>query len=118
MITEQEISTKLDELISLVSEGKPMEAFAKFYHPDLEKADLDGIVHKGKQENERIGFELLSKVKHVRDFTAVGKVIKGNRSFLVWSLDFDHADQGKIAVTQVAIQDWKDGLIVRERFIA
>ena len=117
-MTEQEISKKLDELIALVADAKPMDAFAKFYHPDLEKSDLDGVVHKGKKENEKIGYELLSKVKHIRDFTAVGKVIKGNRSFLVWSLDFDHADNGKVEVTQVAIQDWKDGLIVRERFIA
>lgn len=117
-MTEQEISSKLDELIKLVSAGNPMEAFEKFYHPDLEKADLDGVVHKGKATNERIGYELLSKVKSVRDFSAIGKIIKGDRSFLVWSLDFDHADNGRIAVTQVAIQDWKDGLIIRERFVA
>lgn len=117
-MTEQEISSKLDELIKIVSSGNPMEAFDKFYHPDLEKADLDGVVHKGKATNERIGYELLSKVKNVRDFSALGKVIKGSRSFLVWSLDFDHADNGRVAVTQVAIQDWKDGLIIRERFVA
>jgi hypothetical protein len=115
---EQEILTKLDELIAFVAAGKPMDAFSNFYHPELEKTDLDGVTHKGKAENERIGWELLSKVKHVRDFTAVGKVVKGDRSFLVWSLDFDHADNGRINVVQVAIQDWKDGLIIRERFIA
>jgi len=117
-MTEQEISKKLDELIAIVAEGKPMDAFEKFYHPDLEKTDLDGIPHKGKKANEQIGYELLSKVKNVRDFSAPGKVVKGNRSFLIWSLDFDHADNGKVEVVQVAIQDWKDGLIIRERFVA
>ena len=116
--TEQEITTAISELVSLVSAGRPMEAFEKFYHDDLEKTDLDGIPHKGKAENERIGLELLSKVTAIRDFTCVGSVVKGNRSFLVWSLDFDHADNGPIKVTQVAIQDWQDGKIIRERFIA
>ncbi len=118
MMTENEIAQMLDQLIALVSAGKPMEAFDKFYHPDIEKTDLDGIPHHGKLANEKIGYELLSKVRAVRDFSAVGKIIKGQRSFLVWSLDFDHADQGRVAVVQVAIQDWKDGLIVKERFIA
>jgi len=34
------------------------------------------------------------------------------------TLDFDHADNGKVEVVQVAIQDWKDGLIISERFVA
>ena len=117
-MTEQQISTALDELVSLVAAGKPMEAFEKFYHENLEKTDLDGVPHKGKAVNEKIGYDLLSKVTTIRDFTAVGKIIKGNRSFLVWSLDFDHADNGAIKVTQVAIQDWEDDKIIRERFIA
>ncbi len=117
-MTEKQISTALDELISLVAAGKPMDAFEKFYHTDLEKTDLDGVPHKGKAVNEKIGHELLAQVKAIRDFTAVGKIVKGNRSFLVWSLDFDHAQNGAIKVTQVVIQDWQDGKIIRERFIA
>ncbi|MEI6409378.1 MAG: SnoaL-like domain-containing protein [Bacteroidota bacterium] len=117
-MTEQQIATALDELVALVSAGKPMEAFEQFYHENLEKTDLDGVMHKGKSENEKIGHELLSKVTAIRDFTAVGKIVKGKRSFLVWSLDFDHADNGAIKVVQVAIQDWEDGKIIRERFIA
>lgn len=116
--TEQQISTALDELIAMMAAGQPLEAFDKFYHDDLEKTDLDGLTHRGKAANKQVGIELLSKVKTVRDFTAVGKVVKANRSFLVWSLDFDHADNGAVAVTEVAIQDWQDGKIIRERYVA
>lgn len=117
-MTEQQIATSLDELVTLVAAGKPMEAFEKFYHENLEKTDLDGVMHKGKSVNEKIGLDLLSKVTAIRDFTAVGKIVKSSRSFLVWSLDFDHADNGAIKVIQVAIQDWEDGKIIRERFIS
>ncbi|MBC8151423.1 MAG: nuclear transport factor 2 family protein [Bacteroidetes bacterium] len=117
-MTEQQISTALDELIATMAAGKPLEAFEKFYHDDLEKTDLDGVTHIGKAINEQVGIELLSKVKDVRDFTAVGKVVKGNRSFLIWSLDYDHADNGPAKVVEVAIQDWQDGKIIRERYVA
>ncbi len=117
-MNEQQISTALNELIALVEAGKPMEAFEQFYHEKLEKTDLDGQPVLGKEQNRQVGLELLSKVSNVRDFSALGKIVKGNRSFLAWSLDFDHADNGPLKVIQVAIQDWEEGKIIRERFIA
>ncbi len=117
-MTEQQIAASLQELTALVGEGKPLEAFEKFYHEDLEKTDLDGVVVVGKDNSRQIGQVLLSKVTAIRDFTPIGTVIRGDRSFLIWSLDFDHADNGPVKVVQVAIQDWKDGKIIRERFIA
>lgn len=117
-MTEQEISAKLDDLTALVAAGKPLEAFETYYHDDLEKTDLDGVTHHGKAANRQVGLELLANVQAVRDFTALGKIVKGNRSFLAWSLDFDHATNGPVKVTEVAIQDWQDGKIIRERFVA
>lgn len=117
-MTESEIANALDELVELVQQGKPMEAFEKFYGENLDKADLDGKVVLGKEANRKVGYELLSKVRSVRDFSRVGQVIRDNRSFLVWSLDFDHEEQGRINVIQVAIQDWENGKIVKERFYA
>lgn len=117
-MTEQQIASALDELITLMAEGKSIEAFDKFYHNDIEKTDLDGVVKKGKPANDKANQELLNKITAVRDLTAIGKIVKGNRSFLVWSVDFDHADNGQVKAVEVAIQDWQDGKIIRERFIA
>ncbi|MEM9361935.1 MAG: SnoaL-like domain-containing protein [Bacteroidota bacterium] len=115
---ENEIHLALDSLIQLVTDGKPMEAYEKFYHENLEKTDLDGVTYKGKNTNRDIGETFLSKVTEVREFKAIDKIVKGNRSFLVWSLDFDHSENGPTKVVQVAIQDWENGQIIRERFIA
>jgi hypothetical protein len=82
-MTEQQISAQLDELITMMAASKALETFDKFYHDDLEKTDLDETTHKGKDINRKNGEELLSKVKAVRDFTAVGKIVKGNQNF--WS---------------------------------
>lgn len=118
-MTEQQIATALDELIAMVASGKTAEAFDKFYHEDLEKTDfLSGNTVKGKAANEKANQELLSKITALRALSAIGKIVKGNRSFLVWWVDIDHADRGAVQVAEVAIQEWQDGRIIRERFFA
>ena len=117
-MTEQEIQTALDHLVDLFGSGQWELAFDTYYHEDLEKTDLDGVLVRGKAENLAIGKIAASKLAQVRDFSRVGQVVKGNRSFLVWSLDYDHANFGTIKLVQVAIQDWENGQIVRERFVA
>lgn len=116
-MNEEQISANLDELVSLVLDGKWEIAFEKFYHENLEKTDLDGVPVKGKELNLANGRVFVSKISNVRDFSFSGKVVKGNRSFLVWSFDFD-VDGEPLKILEVAIQDWEDGKILRERFIA
>lgn len=117
-MSEQTIAQSLTELVALVAEGKPMDAFDKFYHPDLEKTDLDGITIKGLAANYQQGLNLLDTITTVREFSHKGTVVVENRSFLIWRIDFDTTDSGTVNVTEVAIQDWQDGKIIRERFVA
>ncbi|WP_309640265.1 SnoaL-like domain-containing protein [Flavobacterium sp.] len=116
-MTEHEITTALDELIGLVAEGQALQAYEKFYHEDIQKIDLDGTLQQGKETLLKNGVEALSIITDVRDFSAVGKIVKGNRSFLVWSIDLDNTN-GTLKVVEVAVQDWKDGKIISERFFA
>ena len=117
-MTEQQISTALDELTAMVAAGQTAEAFDKFYHADLEKSDfLSGATHTGKAANEQANQTLVAKITAFRALTPLGRVVKGNRSFLVWWIDIDHADHGTVQLAQVAIQDWQDGKIIRERFV-
>ncbi len=94
-----------------------MEAFAKFYHDDIEKTDLDGVTHQGKTRIDKMGHQQLADIVMVRDFSAVGRIVKGNRSFIVWSVDLDNTS-GLLKAVEVAIQDWQDGKIIRERYFA
>ena len=117
MTTEAQITTAVDELIALVAAGKPMDAFARFYHDDIEKTDLDGVTHRGKTLLDTMGHQQLAGIVAVRDFSAVSWTVKGNRSFIVWSVDLDNTG-GLLKVVEVAIQDWQDGKIIRERYFA
>jgi hypothetical protein len=114
-MSQIDISTAVNTLVNLAVEGKWEEAFEKFYHEDLEKTDLDGIIVKGKEQNLINGRIFTSKITNVRDFSCSGIVVKENRSFIVWSFDFD-VDGNPLKIVEVAIQDWENGKIVRERF--
>jgi hypothetical protein len=116
-MTEQQIEIALDELVSLTTTGNWEIAFEKFYHEDLVKTDLDGTPIQGKVQNLSIGKAFSAKISNVRDFSCSGKIVKSNRSFLAWSLDFD-VDNQPFKVAEVAIQDWQDGRIIQERFVA
>lgn len=100
----------------MTEQGHSMDAFEKFYADNLDKADVDGVVVLGKEANRQVGYELLSKVQQVRRFEFRGCIVTGNRAFVVWYIDIDHADFGPIVFNQVAIQDWENGKIVKERF--
>ena len=114
-MSEQQISASVDELVSLTLEGRWEIAYEKFYADQLEKTDLDGLVVKGIEQNIINGRAFGSKISNVRDFSCAGKIVKGNRSFISWSFDFD-VDGIPVKILEVAIQDWENGKIVKERF--
>ncbi|MBX2897032.1 MAG: hypothetical protein KF763_16420 [Cyclobacteriaceae bacterium] len=114
-MNSNQISIAVDDLIALTLEGKWELAFNKYYHQNFEKTDLDGVTVKGMEQNTLNGRAFSSKISNVRDFSCVGRLVKGNRSFLVWSFDFDVAGS-PFKVVEVAIQDWDEGKIVTERF--
>lgn len=114
-MNQTNITSDVEELVSLALEGKWEIAFEKFYHPDLEKTDLDGNPVHGIQQNIENGRIFSSRISNIRDFSSPGIIVKGNRSFITWSFDFD-VDGNPFKVIEVAIQDWENGKIVRERF--
>lgn len=111
------IQSSIEELVALTLSGQWEQAYEKFYHPQLEKTDLDGKAVKGFHENVQNGRAFSARISNVRDFSSLGTIVQGNRSFVVWSFDFD-VEGEPLKVVEVAIQDWQDGKIIKERFFA
>jgi hypothetical protein len=40
-----------------------------------------------------------------------------NLSFVIWQYDYTHKEWGARNYTQVSVQEWLDGKIVKEKFI-
>lgn len=117
-MTEQQIQTSVEEIVALALSGKGAEAWEKFYAQDIEKIDLDGVSIKSKENVLKANDLLLSGITEVRTYAHVGTLVKGNRSFIVWDVDFDVKGVGTIKTTEVCIQDWHAGKIVKERFFS
>jgi hypothetical protein len=111
------IETSVNELIDLTLKGQWEQAYDKFYHENIEKTDLDGKPVQGFEQNVENGRGFSSRISNVRDFSCAGKVVTENRSFIIWSFDFD-VDGQPLKVMEVAIQDWQEGKIIKERFFA
>jgi hypothetical protein len=59
----------------------------------------------------------LSKIKAKRTFAWDGYVISGNKAYIVYRIDLDHADLGRLNVNEVAIQEWANGKVEHEKFV-
>jgi hypothetical protein len=112
-----EIEQSLNDLNSLVLEGRLMDAFEKYYHPDvvMQENELPGVI--SKDENRKRELEFLENVTEFRKAEVKGIGIGDGISFVIWNYDYTHKQWGVKNYSQVSIQEWKDGKIIREKFI-
>jgi hypothetical protein len=61
--------------------------------------------------------DFVSKVKAIRTLACDGYVISGSKAFIVYRVDVDHADWGTLKMSEVAIQEWANGKVVREKYV-
>ncbi|WP_276372612.1 nuclear transport factor 2 family protein [Chryseolinea sp. H1M3-3] len=110
------IDQKIKELNALVTSGKLMEAFEKFYHEDVQMQENANPPVVGKVANRKRELEFLSNVSEFRNASVKGVAANGNLSFVIWSYDYTHKEWGEKNYTQVSVQHWQDGQIIKEQF--
>lgn len=111
------LQEKITTLNSLVLSGKPLEAFERFYHPDVAMQENEHEPVVGKDANRRREVEFFSNVTGFSENARPLEIAIGeNLTMVKWHYDYMHKDWGKKNYTQVSIQHWKDGQIVKEQF--
>lgn len=113
---KEQIAKNLDQLNKLVIEGKVMEAFERFYHPDVQMQENQNPPTVGKDLNRQRELEFLGNITDFRGATVEGVAIADNISFVIWSYDYSHKHWGERKYTQVSVQNWQDGQIIKEQF--
>lgn len=104
------------DLNRMILDGKAIEAFEKYYADDvvMQEGDEEPIV--GKAENRAREEEFFSKITAFRGATVKAVAVGDNVSTVEWNWDYSHVDWGDLDFDQVAVQRWRDGKIVHERF--
>lgn len=111
-----QIKNSLDDLNNLVMIGNLMEAFEKYYHNDIEMQENSNEPIKGKDIIRQREIDFLNNIIEFRRAKVLAQAIGEDISFVIWKYDYSHKTLGVRDYTQVSVQHWKDGLIIKEQF--
>ena len=112
-----QIENSLKELNNMVLSGNLLEAFDKYYHDDVSMQENNLPPTVSKEANRQREIEFLNNVTEFRGAEVKGIGVGDNISFAIWNYDYTHKEWGVKNYSQVAIQEWKDGKIIKEKFI-
>ena len=111
------ITEKINHLNELVSGGKLMDAFELYYDDTVIMQENEQPPVKGKEDNRKRELEFLNNILEFRRATPMHVAIGDNVSYVTWQYDYTHKEWGIRNYTQVSIQHWNNGKIIKELFI-
>lgn len=113
------MSTLLDRVTDLndsILEGRALEAFEKYYHNDVVMQENTAEPTVGKDANRTREEAFFGNVTEFRGAKLLKVAIGENVSISEWHYDYTHKEWGVCNYDLVAVQEWKDGQIIHERF--
>lgn len=111
---------KIKDVYDHVQKGTALDAFEKYYAENVDMILEDGTVVAGKDANRTRENEFFASVEEFHGMEVVGITANEDEEKTTvesW-MEVTFKGGNKIKIEQVAVQDWKDGKIVRERFYA
>ncbi|HSR69613.1 MAG TPA: nuclear transport factor 2 family protein [Acidobacteriota bacterium] len=110
-----DLKEKVEDLNSMILQGQILEAFEKHYHPEVVMIDNQGS-YSGKETNRKREQEWLSGVTAFNNAEVKAVAVGDGVTMVEWHFDYQHKELGHAKYDQVAVQRWKDGQIIHERF--
>lgn len=107
---------KISDLNDLVLQGKALDAFHKYYHDDVVMQENGSTPTIGKAANRKREEEFFSSITEFRSARPLKVAIGEDATMVQWQYDYTHKDWGVRNYTQVSVQEWKDGKIIKEQF--
>jgi nitroreductase len=91
-------------------------AYAKYYAEDAVLQENSDEPRVGLAVNRAREAKFLESVAEVHPTKLVSSVVEGERSCSEWVYDFTFRNGTRLQLSEVAVRQWKDGLVSRERF--
>ncbi|MDQ3292165.1 MAG: nuclear transport factor 2 family protein [Bacteroidota bacterium] len=107
---------KISDLNDLVLQGKALEAFEKYYHDDVVMQENENAPTLGKAANRQRENEFFSSITEFRGARPLKVTVGEGVTMVQWHYDYTHKDWGVRNYTQVSVQEWQDGKIIKEQF--
>ncbi len=108
----------VDDLNARIVRGDIMEAFELHYAEDVVMVDQGAPPRVGKDVNRDSVQAFVNGLTalNAAEVRAVGIDEEKGKAMVEWFMDYSHKDFGDAKQSQVAVQTWRDGKIVEERF--
>ena len=110
-----DIKNAIENLNEMVLQGQMLDAFEKYYADDV-------VMHEGterfagKDLNHEREKAFFGSITEFRGAEVKGVTIGDDVTMVEWHFDYTHAEWGDMKYDQVAVQRWRNGEIVDERF--
>ena len=112
-ILEQNVNDLNNHILS----GKILEAFEKYYAPNVTMQENENPVTIGKNACRINEEAFVNGITEFRKGSIKNVLLSDNISVVEWEFDFTHKDWGVRNYIQVSVQRWNDeGQIVNEKF--
>jgi hypothetical protein len=115
----KKINQNVEALNSMILEGKIMEAFEQYYDDEIIMQDNDTEPRVGKVRCRKFEEDFVNNLTAFRGAEVKNVVVSEDAgvSVVEWKFDYSHKEWGDRNYTQMAVQRWKEGKIVSEKFI-
>ncbi len=109
---------RIADIYKMLGEGKAMDAFEKYYHQDVVMEEIGEAKRVGKDANREYEIKFFSMVKEVHGggVDAITSDDANNVTMVENWMEVTFQDGNRIRMEQVAVQRWKDGLIIHVKF--
>jgi hypothetical protein len=115
-MAQKTIDEKIKHLNTLILEGKALEGFDLYYDDEVVMQENELAPTVGKKANREREQNFFGSITDFRGAKVLDLAVGENVSYVTWQFDYTHKDWGVRNYTQVSVQHWKDGKIVKEQF--
>ena len=110
----------VEEMNRMIMSGQNMEAFEKYYHDDVVMQENANPICEGKTANrereKKAQEQMMASIEQFHGAEVKAVAIGDNTTMVEWSFDITYKGGNRSKMEQVAVQRWKDGKIIHERF--
>lgn len=109
---------KAAALYDMVGKGQILDAFEQFYHEEVIMQEVGQEPRIGKTNNREYEKQFVGSIENVHGggvHSITSDEEKGITSVESW-MEVSFKGGQRIKMEQVAVQQWKDGMIIKEKF--
>lgn len=114
--TAPAVAAQEHALNAQVLQGKILDAFERFYAEEVVMQENAGTPTVGKAANRERERQFVASIAQFHHAALLGSAVEGDRSFSEWVMDVTFQGGVRVKLEQVAVRQWRDGLVVSERF--